>query len=444
MTFSDLNLNTPLLNALNDLGYTQPTPIQGKVFSVMMGGQDVLGIAQTGTGKTFAYLLPMLRQWKFSKEKHPQILILVPTRELVVQVEKEIKKLTTYMNTVSLGVYGGTNIKTQIEAVLDGADIIVATPGRLLDLVLNGSLRLKNIKKLVLDEVDEMLSLGFRSQLTRILDVLPPKRQNLLFSATITDEVEAFMDEHFNAPVKIEAAPTGAPLENIAQSAYAVPNFYTKVNLLEYLLTHDAEMSKVLVFAGTKTLADQLHKQLEAKFPEKVGVVHSNKDQNYRFNAVRQFHSGNYRVLIATDLIARGLDIFEVTHVINFDTPDVPENYIHRIGRTGRAEKLGKAVTFITEREKEEHEAIEALMDYKIPMQELPEDLTISTQLTPEEMPQYRMKNIEVKLPKREDVGPAFHEKKEKNKKVNRKLTRAEQMRLKYKKPKTRGQKKKR
>ena len=443
MTFSDLNLNTPLLNALNDLGYTQPTPIQEKVFSVMMSGQDVLGIAQTGTGKTFAYLLPMLRQWKYTKDVNPQILILVPTRELVVQVEREAKKLTAYMNAVTLGVYGGTNIKTQIEAVLDGVDILVATPGRLLDLALNGSLRLKSVKKLVLDEVDEMLGLGFRSQLTRILDLLPAKRQNLLFSATTTEEVELFMDEHFNAPVTIEAAPTGAPLENIAQSAYRVPNFNTKLHLLEILL-NDPEMTKVLVFAGTKSLADQLHKAMDEKFPDQVGVVHSNKDQNYRFNTVRKFRDGEHRVLIATDLIARGLDIFEVTHVINFDTPDVPENYIHRIGRTGRAEKQGRSITLVADRETEYREAIEQLMEYQIPEAELPAELVISTQLTAEEMPQFRMKNIDVKLPKRENVGAAFHEKNEKNKKVNMKLTRAEQMKLKYKKPKTRGQKKKR
>lgn len=440
MTFSDLNLNTPLLNALGDLGYTVPTPIQGKAFSVVMSGQDVLGIAQTGTGKTFAYLLPLLRQWKYSKERNPQILILVPTRELVVQVEKEAKKLTTYMNAVTLGVYGGTNIKTQIEAVLEGVDIVVATPGRLLDLTLNGSLRLKSVKKLVLDEVDEMLSLGFRSQLSRILDLLPAKRQNLLFSATMTDEVETFMAENFAAPATVEAAPAGAPLENIEQVAYAVPNFNTKLNLLERLLA-EPELAKVLVFAGTKTLADRLHKHLDEKFPESVGVVHSNKDQNFRFNAVRRFHTGENRVLIATDLIARGLDIFEVTHVINFDTPDLPENYIHRIGRTGRAEKRGTAITFITEREQEYQAEIEALMDYRIPFAELPEGLEISDKLTPEEMPQYRMKNPEVKLPKPENVGPAFHEKKEKNKKVNRKLTRAEAMKQKYKKPKTRGQK---
>ena len=443
MTFSELNLNTPLLNALNDLGYTTPTPIQEKVFSVMMSGKDVLGIAQTGTGKTFAYLLPMLRQWKYTSDRNPQILILVPTRELVVQVEKEAKKLTTYTNAVTLGVYGGTNIKTQIEGVLEGVDIMVATPGRLLDLALNGSLRLKSVKKLVLDEVDEMLSLGFRYQLTRILDLLPEKRQNLLFSATTTEEVEMFMHDNFNSPVTIEAAPTGAPLENIEQAAYEVPNFNTKINLLEKLLSDSETYGKVLVFAGTKTLADLLHKQLDEKFPEQIGVVHSNKDQNYRFNTVKKFHNGENRVLIATDLIARGLDIFEVTHVINFDTPDVPENYIHRIGRTGRAEKLGKSITFITEREKEYQDAIEGLMEYTIPIIPLPEDLVISDKLIPEEMPQFRMKNIDVKLPKRDNVGAAFHEKKDKNKKVNIKMTRADSMKLKYKKPKTRGQKSK-
>lgn len=444
MNFSDLNLNASLLKALSGLGYTTPTVIQGKAFSVVMSGQDVLGIAQTGTGKTFAYLLPLLRQWKYTKERHPQIIILVPTRELVVQVEKEAQKLTSYMNTVTLGVYGGTNIKTHIKAVMEGADIIVATPGRLLDLALNGSLRLKSVKKLVLDEVDEMLGLGFRSQLTRILDLLPEKRQNLLFSATITEEVETFMEEHFTTPVKVEAAPVGTPLENISQSIYHVPNFYTKVNLLEQLLSDEKEFEKVLVFVGTKSLADMLHKQIDPKFPDKVGVIHSNKDQNYRFNAVRNFQKGDFRILIATDLIARGIDISDVTHVINFDTPDEPENYIHRIGRTGRAEKQGKSITLTTEREQEYLDAIEALMSYSIPRMELPEGLEISTELIPDEMPKIHMKNVEVKLPKRENVGLAFHEKKEKNKKVNMHMTRGAKMKQKYKKPKTRGQKKKR
>jgi ATP-dependent RNA helicase RhlE len=442
MTFNDLNLNNPLLNALSDLGYTTPTTIQRKVFSVMMSGADVCGIAQTGTGKTFAYLLPALRQWKFSKDKSPQILIIVPTRELVAQVVEAVQKLTTYMSVVCVGVYGGVNINPQKAAVENGVDVLVATPGRLFDIIMSGSLKTRNIKKLVIDEVDEMLNLGFRTQLKNILDLLPQKRQNLMFSATITEEVELLIDTYFNNPIRVEAAPTGTPLENIIQAAYEVPNFYTKVNLLQLLLTTDADMTKVLVFAATKSLADDLYEQLEPKFPERVGVIHSNKEQNHRFNTVKQFQEGNYRFIIATDIIARGLDIAEVTHVINFDTPEVPENYIHRIGRTGRYDKKGIAITFITPREKEAQERIESLMQYQIPISPLPEALEISDVLTEDEKPKVFMKIIDTKTPKKEAVGPAFHEKSAKNSKVNFTTSRKDKMMKKYGKPKTRGQKK--
>lgn len=442
MTFDDLNLNTPLLSALDDLGYTNPTTIQHRVFPIVMSGKDVCGIAQTGTGKTFAYLLPCLRQWKFSKDKAPQILIIVPTRELVAQVVDAVKALTPYMSLIVIGVYGGVNINTQKAAVEKGVDVLVATPGRLYDLAMNGAFKTKMIKKLVIDEVDEMLNLGFRTQLKNILDLLPPRRQNLLFSATITDEVEALIDTYFNDPIRVEAAPTGTPLENIIQTGYEVPNFYTKVNLLELLLSEDASMTKVLVFAATKHLADQLYEQLEAKFPGTAGVIHSNKEQNHRFNTVKQFQEGNYRFIIATDIVARGIDIAEVTHVINFDTPEVPENYIHRIGRTGRADKKGIAITFITEKEKTPLSVIENLMKYQVPILPLPEHLVISDVLTEEEKPKIFMKIIQVKAPKKDEVGPAFHEKSAKNSKVNFIVKKKDRMMKKYGKPITRGQKK--
>jgi ATP-dependent RNA helicase RhlE len=442
MKFTDLNLNTPLINALDELGYIHPTTIQQKVFAVAMSGRDVCGIAQTGTGKTFAYLLPCLRQWKFSKDKSPQILIVVPTRELVAQVVNAAKSLTTYMNVLIVGVYGGTSINTQTIEVQNGADILVATPGRLFDLAMNGAFKTKTIKRLVIDEVDEMLNLGFRTQLKNILDLLPEKRQNLMFSATITDDVETLIETYFNNPERVEAAPTGTPLENIIQTAYNVPNFYTKVNLLELLLTEDATMTKVLVFAATKKLADDLYEQLSPKFPESIGVIHSNKEQNHRFNTVKQFQDGTYRFIIATDIVARGIDIAEVTHVINFDTPDVPENYIHRIGRTGRADKKGISITFITEKEKPQQEAIEALMKYQIPMMSLPDNLVISTELTEDEKPKVFMKIIKIKQPKKEDVGPAFHEKSAKNQKVNFIVRKKDRMMKKYGRPKTRGAKK--
>jgi ATP-dependent RNA helicase RhlE len=442
MTFHDLNLSKPLLTALDEMGYINPTTIQHRVFPIVMSGRDVCGIAQTGTGKTFAYLLPCLTQWKFSKDKNPQILVVVPTRELVAQVVETVRTLTPYMSVIVEGVYGGVNINTQKATVEKGVDVLVATPGRLYDLVMNGAIKTKMIKKLVIDEVDEMLNLGFRTQLKNILDLLPQKRQNLMFSATITPDVEKLMAMYFNDPERVEAAPTGTPLENIVQTGYAVPNFYTKVNLLELLLTEDETMTKVLVFAATKSLADQLFEQLEAKFPGTAGVIHSNKEQNHRFNTVKQFHEGNYRFIIATDIVARGIDIAEVTHVINFDVPEVQENYMHRIGRTGRADKKGIAITFLTEKEKPLLEAIESLMKYGLPLEPLPEHLVISDVLTEDEIPKVYMKTIQLKIPKKEDVGPAFHPKSAKNSKVNFVVRRKDRMMKKYGKPLTRGQKK--
>lgn len=443
MTFKDLNLSSGLLDALEDLGYTTPTTIQHKAFSVIMSGRDVCGIAQTGTGKTFAYLLPLLRLFKYSKDRTPQILIIVPTRELVVQVTEVIKQLGSYLTLEVVGVYGGVNMKPQAAAIENGVDIVVGTPGRTLDLAYNGNLKLKNVKKLVIDEMDEMLNLGFRTQINNLLDMLPEKRQNLLFSATITDEVEILMNSYFNEPERIEAAPVGSPLENINQIVYNVPNFYTKVNLLEFLLASHPEMNKVLVFVATKKLADELYEQMNEKFPEQVGVIHSNKEQNHRFNTVNKFQDGTFRFIIATDIIARGLDVAEVSHVFNFDIPEVPENYIHRIGRTGRADKKGNSITFVTEREQPFQDAVEMLMNYKIPVKELPDELEISTVLTEDEMPKVKMREVLIKLPKLYEGGGAFHEKSAKNKKVNVKVRHSDKMKEKYGKPQTRGQKKK-
>jgi ATP-dependent RNA helicase RhlE len=436
-TFADLNLSTPLFNALNDQGITHPTPIQERAFSAMMAGNDVVGIAQTGTGKTIAYLLPCLRLWKFSKDKLPQTLILVPTRELVVQVVEEINKLTTYMNIVAVGVYGGANIRTQKDAIYKGLDILVATPGRLLDLALDGTLKTKTIKRLVIDEVDEMLSLGFRPQLERIFDVLPPKRQNLMFSATLSDEVDALITNYFRTPLRIEAAPTGSPLENINQVAYQVPNHNTKLNLLNHILGLEG-MERVLLFAGSRKLADKLYEHLESEFPGEAGVIHSNKAQNTRFRAVENFAEGKQRILIATDILSRGIDITGVSHVINFDVPDVMENYIHRIGRTGRAESKGDSITFIREKDSEMISQIEEYMNMEIPRLPLPEEVEISEILIGDELERVNMPGSKVKIKKYES-GPAFHEKKEKNKKVNIRKTRAQQMREKYNKPRRKG-----
>ena len=359
MQFSDLNINSPLLNALSDLNIVTPTTIQEKAFPVIMSGRDVVGIAQTGTGKTISYLLPCLRQWKFTKEKQPTILVVVPTRELVLQVVDDVEQLTKYMNIRVAGVYGGVNMIQQTPLITAGLDILVATPGRLLDFALNGTLKLKSVKRFIIDEVDEMLNLGFRPQLIRIIDLLPTKRQNLMFSATITDELKEFIADFFTDPLQIEAAKTGTPLENIKQAGVKVPNFNTKINLLEYLLNTNPGFSKVLVFVSTKKLADDVYELISAKFPEQIGVIHSNKSQNFRLEAFRSFNANKLRVLVATDLVARGLDFDDITHVVNFDLPEVPENYIHRIGRTGRADKKGVALAFITKNDTEMRKKIE-------------------------------------------------------------------------------------
>ncbi|MCF7560190.1 DEAD/DEAH box helicase [Sabulilitoribacter multivorans] len=441
MTFTDLNLNTPLYNALSDLGFTTPTPIQAEAFNVVASGRDMVGIAQTGTGKTFAYMLPILKNLKFSTQENPRVLILVPTRELVVQVVDEIEKLSKYINNRVLGVYGGTNINTQKQAIAQGIDILVATPGRLYDLAVSRVLQLKSIQKLVIDEVDVMLDLGFRHQLINIFDILPEKRQNIMFSATMTQDVDILINEFFKAPERVSIAVSGTPLENIEQTRYNVPNFYTKVNLLTHLLQDTETYNKVLIFVAYKRMADRLFDKLDETFKEELCVIHSNKTQNYRLRSIEQFREGENRILVATDVMARGLDIDNVSHVINFDTPDYPENYMHRIGRTGRAERKGESIVFSTEQEQESIEKIETLMQMTIPVLELPETVEISKELIEEERPQIKERNNPNKRREEDAPGPAFHEKSEKNQKENLGGSYKFKIAQKYKKPKTRGDK---
>lgn len=419
-SFSDLNLSKQLLRALEDIGYTSPTPIQEKALPIIMSGRDAVGISQTGTGKTFAYLLPILRLLPFSNQRTPRVLILVPTRELVVQVVEEVKKLTAYLSIRCVGVYGGGNINIQKQQVYDGVDILVGTPGRIIDLTLSRSLQFNTIQKLVIDEVDEMLNLGFRAQLLQILDKLPEKRQNLMFSATLNEDVESMIDSYFIKPDYIELISRGTPLEKIIQQAYHVPNFYTKVNLLEFLLQTDKSITKALLFVKNKKIADEIYKELENEFGGDIGVIHSNKTQANRFNAVKQLNEGTNRLLIATDLVARGLDLKDITHVINFDLTKDANSYIHRIGRTGRADKTGIAISFITKAEEKMQKEIEALMNKKIQLLDLPEAVEISENLTQDEKPVKRDKGLKIKAKVVEySGGGAFHEKKDKNKKEN-------------------------
>ena len=441
MTFKDLDLSNQLNYAIEDLGFTSPTPIQQEAYSVVRSGKDVVGIAQTGTGKTFAYMLPILRDLKFSKQKHPRVLVLVPTRELVIQVVDEIQKLAKYINVRVLGVYGGTNINTQKQAILQGLDIIVATPGRLYDLGLSNALKLKSIQKLVIDEVDVMLDLGFRFQLMNIFDIIPERRQNVLFSATMTEDVDLLIYDFFKNPHKISIAVSGTPLDNIEQVTYNVPNFFTKVNLLHHFLRDKEAFNKVLIFVAFKRTADFLFKHIEAFFGDETCVIHSNKTQNYRIRSIKQFDEGSNRILVATDVMARGLDFNNVSHVINFDTPEFPENYMHRIGRTGRAEKKGKTILLATEKEQNAKIAIEELMQFSIPLLEIPTEVEISKLLTEDERPKEDREQSRNRTSLEYLPGPAFHEKSEKNQKVNLGGSYRREIAKKYKKPKTRGDK---
>lgn len=416
-TFADFDLPKQINNALEKLQISEPTPIQLKSFSPIMSGKDVMGIAQTGTGKTLAYLLPILKTWKFNKNGNPTVLILVPTRELVVQVAEVVENLTEEMSARVLGVYGGVNINTQKLLVYEGVDILVGTPGRVMDLMKDAVLNLKDLKKLVIDEFDEMLSLGFRRQLEDIFTMMSEKRQNILFSATMTDEVDAMLDEYFKSPQEISLARSGTPLEKIAQSAIPVQNFNTKLNLLVHLLKTDSDFEKILIFANNKRHADLIFTKIDEEFPNEFGVIHSNKSQNFRLRTMKSFSDNELRGIITTDVMARGLDIPDVSHVFNFEIPEIPEQYIHRIGRTGRADKDGISIAFFTKKEEAPLLEIEYLMDKEIPKKDFPENVNISEVKIAAEKEVVKMKNpVQYK---RIEPGSAFHEKKDKNKKVN-------------------------
>jgi ATP-dependent RNA helicase RhlE len=382
-----------------------------------MSGRDMMGIAQTGTGKTFAYLLPLLKLYKFIPGHTPKIVILVPTRELVVQVAEEVEKLTKYMSVRTIGIFGGVNINTQKTSIYQGCDIIVGTPGRIMDLTLDNVIRFEEMQKLVIDEFDEMLNLGFRTQLTAILAMMPKKRQNILFSATMTDEVDAILNDYFDYPQEVTLSASGTPLENIKQITYSAANFNTKVNLLKHLLQENEDMSRVLIFVNNKKISDMLHARVDEDFEDQFGVIHSNKSQNYRLSTMASFQEGNLRGLITTDIMARGLDISNITHVINFEMPAMPELYMHRIGRTGRADKTGTAISFIAPRELEAKVEIEILMNMELTIESFPTEVEVSAKLIEPEKERQVVKFLMKK--KTLDGDGAFQEKSKKNKKVN-------------------------
>ena len=440
-TFEDFNIKKQLRKAIDELGVEKPTPIQQASYSPILGGFDFVGIAQTGTGKTIAYLLPILQDLKFSDQLQPRVLILAPTRELVIQIVEQVEILTPYLSVRVLGVYGGSNnIIGQKQALTQGVDVIVGTPRRLYDLALSNLLRLKSIKKLVIDEVDIMLDFGYKTQLKNIFEHLPAKRQNILFSATMTSYVDELTDGFLINPVKKTISISGTPLDNISQECYAVPNFYTKANLLKHLLEDKIEFSKVLIFVGTKVHADSLFEILNSE--SEISVIHSSKEQNHRTKSIEKFVDGTSRILIATDVIARGIDIEKITAVISFNTPLYPENYIHRIGRSGRAKQQGRSILFYTEKEMVLKEAIEGLMHYTIPISNIPEEVEISHQLIDDE----KDKPIdEINISDKNSItesGASFHKKSAKNSKAKtEKKSYNKTLKEKFKKPIRRGDK---
>lgn len=414
-SFEQFDINRQLLNAVADLGYIEPTPIQQKTIPLSLGNHDVLGIAQTGTGKTAAYLLPLLMKVKYAQGSSPRALILAPTRELVMQIAEAVGQLGKYTDLRHLALYGGLGPKTQIETLGKGVDILVATPGRFMDLYRLGHIVTKDIRTMILDEADKMMDMGFMPQIRSILEVIPSKRQNLLFSATFGGRVERLSAEFLEAPIKVEVTPQASTAEMVNQIIYEVPNFRTKINLLDYLVTRD-EFTRGIVFARTKTTAENIYKFLARKVIEsdQIRVIHANKGQNTRINAMDAFKEGNIRVLVATDVAARGIDVAEVSHVINFDVPLIYEDYVHRIGRTGRANHTGEAITFVTMAEDYHVQKIEKIIRMTIPRQPVPSVIEVID--TPFDEQQDMLREIDEQRRKEDPTFlGAFHEKKFKN-----------------------------
>ncbi|GAB3581558.1 DEAD/DEAH box helicase [Hymenobacter daeguensis] len=413
-SFNDFKLNKQLLTAVAEAGFTEPTPVQVQTIPLLLAGHDVLGIAQTGTGKTAAFGLPLLMKVKYAQGTNPRALVLAPTRELAMQIEKHLKALAVNTDLRIFAIYGGLGPKTQIETIAEGLDILVATPGRLLEIYLKGAVRLTDLKTLVMDEADKMMDMGFMPQIRRILEIIPRKRQNALFSATMPDRVTTLSEEFLEFPVRVEVSPPAKTASTVSQVLYEAPNLLTKINLLHYLLYRDAEiMTRVLLFCRTKQHADQVAHFLERKAPAgEVRVIHGNKGQNARMNSMDSFKAGEVRYMVATDVAARGIDVPQVTHVINFDVPIVHDDYVHRIGRTGRAQHIGAAITFANEAEMVHVGEIEQLINQKIELLPLPEEVVVEE--TPFEEQQKMGRELDDRRKKLDPTFKgAFHEKKE-------------------------------
>jgi ATP-dependent RNA helicase RhlE len=362
MPFRALHLSPQILQAVRDSGYTEPTPIQIAAIPLILAGHDVIGIAQTGTGKTAAFVLPILMKLAESRQtvaRHGELtanpqkhnahrlraLVLAPTRELVVQIEENVRAYAKHVPLRMATVFGGVSERPQIEALRSGVDLVVATPGRLIDLMQQRAANLSGVEFVVLDEADRMLDMGFLPPIRRIMKALPHKRQTLMFSASLSREIEALTHQFQQSPKMVEIGRRANPAEAVTQFVYEVRS-HLKPALLLYLLS-DPTFDTVLVFSRTKHGADRIARRLESS-GIKTGTIHSNRSQNQRLRALKDFKSGAVRVLVATDIAARGIDVDGISHVVNYDFPMHSEDYVHRIGRTGRAHAIGDAISFIT------------------------------------------------------------------------------------------------
>jgi len=414
--FSSFKLNKQLLTAIADAGFTEPTEIQCKAIPLVLGGHDVLGIAQTGTGKTAAYGIPLLMKIKYAQGEDARALIVVPTRELVMQVAEQLKVLAKYTDLRIVPLYGGVGLKNQIAELQKGVDILVATPGRLMELYLPGHLQFKKLQMLVLDEAERLLDMGFRPQINRILEVVPRKRQNLLFTATWNEKVRSVSEDFLVGPAEIRISPEIKTAKTVSQCVYYVPNLRTKINLLEYLLL-DETFRKVIIFCKTRAIATNVAKYFSRKYGEEmVRVIHANKSQNTRLNAMKQFREDRIRFLITTDVGSRGIDVQEVSHVINFNVPLVYEDYIHRIGRTGRAFRTGDSITFCSPEDEYHWKKIGKLIGQKVRVEKLPAGVEVTE--TPFEEQQDMLREIDIQRRKEDpEFKGAFHDKKHVKKK---------------------------
>jgi len=416
--FRELRVTRQFVDALDDLGIEKPTEIQTKAIPPALAGQDVLGVAQTGSGKTLAFLIPVLMKIKQAGDGDPMALVMAPSKELALQTFRVFSSLVVNTDIRGVCLYGGVGKTGQIKELQAGCDVLISTPGRFLDLYSHGYINLRKVKTMVLDEADRLMEMGFMQQLRSILEVIPVKRQNLLFSATFPAHVEKMAEEFLDFPVRVSGSRKEKPVENLTHHWVRVVNFRSKLNLLLYYLK-DAEWNRVIVFCRTKDSANRVAGFLDRKVDGEVRILHANKAQNTRINAMEDFREGKVRVLVTTDVTSRGIDVADVSHVVNFDVPRSPEDYLHRVGRTARIRKEGMAVSFANRSEELLVRKIKAKIEEPIPEVKWPDEVESGAYLPGEE------KEIErdldrLKQKENPEYKGAFHKRAGKKKKRKR------------------------